>query len=280
MTVRTWLVTGCSSGFGRALAERLLERGEQVVATARDPATVADLVAAHPERALAAPLDVTDPAAAGRAVAAADARFGQVDVLVNNAGYGEMGVVEDTPIAVARALMETNFFGAVSMIQAVAPQMRARGAGQIVNIGSVAGQIGFPALGYYCASKFALAGLTESLAAELAPLGVRVTLAELGPFATDFTRAMRFNPVPAGYDLAALAQAAGNADWGPGDDPGLGAAALLAALDAPEPPVRLILGEPGLKVAALHEARRAEARERWLPTSRLLDAAAALHARA
>jgi NAD(P)-dependent dehydrogenase (short-subunit alcohol dehydrogenase family) len=269
MTTRTWLVTGCSSGFGRALAQLLLERGEQVVATARDPAAVADLVAACPERGLAVALDVTDPAAVQDAVEAARERFGAIEVLVNNAGYGEMGVVEATPVAVARALMETNFFSVVTLIQAVLPQMRARGAGQIVNIGSVAGQIGFPALGYYCASKFALAGLTESLAAELAPLGIGVTLAELGPFATNFAGAMRFNPVPAGYDLAALAQAAGNADWGAGDDPRLGAAALLAALDAPAPPVRLILGEPGLKVAALHDARRAEARERWLPTSRL-----------
>jgi NAD(P)-dependent dehydrogenase (short-subunit alcohol dehydrogenase family) len=269
MTTKTWLVTGCSTGFGRALATILLERGEQVVTTARNPATVQDLVADHRERALGLALDITDAAAVARAVEAAHERFGRIDVLVNNAGYGAMGAVEDTPADIARAMMETNFFGTLAMIQAVLPQMRARGAGQIVNIGSVAGQIGFPTLSYYCASKFALAGLSESLAAELRPFGIFVTLAELGPFATEFTRTMTFHPVPADYDLATLAQTAGNAAWGAGDDPAAGAAALLAALDAPEPPARLILGEPGLEVVALHDARRAAARQCWLPVSRL-----------
>lgn len=269
MASKTWLVTGCSTGFGRALAEALLERGDEVAATARNPAAIANLIATHPDRALATALDVTDPATVGRAVDAARDRFGRIDGLVNNAGYGDLGVVEETPPGVARAMMETNFFGALSMIQAVLPQMRAQGSGQIVNIGSVAGRIGFPALGYYGASKAALAGLSESLAAELRPLGVYVTLAELGPFATDFTRTMKFHPVSADYDLAALSQTAGNAGWGAGDDPRAGAAALLAALDAPEPPVRLILGQPGLEVVALHEARRAQERERWLAVSRL-----------
>jgi NAD(P)-dependent dehydrogenase (short-subunit alcohol dehydrogenase family) len=273
MACRTWLITGCSTGFGRALAQELLARGERVVATARNPVTVADLAAAHGERALALQLDVTRPEDVAQAVAAARARFGAIDVLVNNAGYGEMGVVEDTDIDVARALMETNFFGALAMVRAVVGEMRGRGAGQIVNIGSVAGQIGFPALGYYCASKFALAGLTEALAAELRPLGVRVTLAELGPFATDFTRSMKFNPTAQHYDLAALAQAAGNADWGAGDDPAIGAAALLAALDDPDPPVRLVLGPPGLDVVALHDGRRARERDRWLDVSMLRDLA-------
>jgi NAD(P)-dependent dehydrogenase (short-subunit alcohol dehydrogenase family) len=271
MACRTWLITGCSTGFGRALAQQLLARGEQVVATARNPATLADLVAPYDGRALALRLDVTSAEDIDRAVAAARGRFGAIDVLVNNAGYGEIGTVEETPVDVARAMMETNFFGALAMIRAVAAQMRERGHGQIVNIGSVAGQIGFPALGYYGASKFALAGLSEALAAELRPLGVRVTLAELGPFATDFTKSLKFNPAAPHYDLVALAQEAGNAAWGAGEDPQAGAAALLAALDDPEPPVRLILGQAGLEVVALHDARRARERQKWLARSRLAE---------
>jgi NAD(P)-dependent dehydrogenase (short-subunit alcohol dehydrogenase family) len=205
-------------------------------------------------------------------VAAANDRFGAIDALVNNAGYGGMGVVEDAPVATAREMMETNYFGALAMIRAVLPQMRRRRSGQIVNIGSVAGQIGFPTIGYYCASKFALAGLTESLAAELRPLGIAVTLAELGPFATEFTNSMRMvMPSPADYDLAALAQEAGNAHWGAGDDPRLGAAALLAALADPAPPTRLILGQDGLDVVERHDAVRQKARARWLRTSQLKD---------
>jgi len=267
MDRRTWLITGCSTGFGRALAERLLERGERVAATARNPATLADLVAPYGERALALRLDITSADDIASAIAAVRAGFGSIDVLVNNAGYGDMGTVEGTQVDVARAMMETNVFGTLAMIRAVVTEMRERGSGQIVNIGSVAGQIGFPGLAYYSASKFALAGLTESLAAELAPLGVKVTLAELGPFATDFTRTMKITPPAPHYDLAALAQTAGNANWGAGDDPRVGAAALLSALDAAEPPVRLILGQPGLDVVALHDARRTQERARWREVS-------------
>lgn len=266
---RIWLITGCSTGFGRALAQLLLDRGETVIATARRIETIADLVAGRQARALALALDVTCEQSIQQAIADARARFGRIDVLVNNAGFGDMGTVEETALDVARAMMETNYFGALAMIRSVLPEMRARGCGHIVNIGSVAGQIGFPALAYYSASKFALAGMTESLAAELRLLGVRVTLAELGPFATDFTRTMTVNPPVACYDMAALAQLAGNANWGAGDSPAAGAQALLAALDDPDPPLRLILGEPGLAVTALHNGRRAAERERWHKTSTL-----------
>lgn len=251
------------------MAQLLLERGQRVVATARRPETLDDLVAPYGQSALALKLDITCAADIAAALDAVHARFGGVDALVNNAGHGDLGTVEETPIEAARALMETNLFGTLAMIRAVIPGMRERGHGRIVNIGSVAGQIGFPALGYYSASKFALAGLSESLAAELAPLGIRVTLAELGPFATEFTRSMKINPPGPQYDMAALSQAAGNAGWGTGDDPVAGAKALLAALDDPEPPVRLILGQAGLDVVALHDERRARERARWLETSGL-----------
>ena len=270
MAVRTWLVTGCSTGFGRALAELLLKRGERVVVTARNPATLQALVAPHAERALALKLDITKADDISSAFASARARFGPIEVLVNNAGYGVVGTVEETAIDVARDMMETNFFGTLAMIRAVLPEMRQRRSGNIVNIGSVAGSVGFPVLGYYSASKFALAGLTESLANELRPLNVWVTLAQLGPFATEFATSMKVNlPATTDYDLAALAQQAGNAGWGRGDNPRTGAAALLSALDDPAPPVHLILGRRGLDVVALHDERRRQERERWRATSTL-----------
>jgi short-subunit dehydrogenase len=266
---RTWLVTGCSTGFGRALAHALLERGERVIVTARNRERLKELIEPHAARALALSLDITRDSEIDAAVKASLEKFGAIDVLVNNAGYGTVGTVEETPIEVARATMETNYFGTLAMIRAVLPHMIQRGSGQIVNIGSVAGQVGFPLLAYYSASKFALAGMSESLAAELRPLGIAVTLAELGPFATNFTKNMTVNVPAAHYDPAALARAAGNANWGAGDDPRPGAVALLTGLSVTDPPVRIILGRRGVDVAALHDARRAIERERWLPVSQL-----------
>lgn len=269
MTAQTWLVTGCSTGFGRALAELLLERGDRVIATARRTETLDPLAAAHGDRVLPLKLDVTRHDDVEAVVAAARERFGAIDVLVNNAGYGHLGTVEEAPIENARAMMETNYFGALAVIKSVLPAMIERRAGQIVNIGSVAGQIGFPALGYYCASKFALAGLTESLGAELAPLGIKVTLAELGPFVTAFVGSMAVVPPAAHYDMAALSKVAGNGAWGPGDDPRDGALALLAALADPTPPRRLILGREGLETVELHDGYRSAERSRWLGTTKL-----------
>jgi NAD(P)-dependent dehydrogenase (short-subunit alcohol dehydrogenase family) len=269
MPAKTWMITGCSTGFGRVLAELLLARGERVAATARKPETLADLVAPHGDRALALRLDVTKPDDIEAALAVIEDRFGAVDVLVNNAGYGGLGTVENAPIAQARAMFETNFFGTLAMTKAVLPGMIARGSGQIVMIGSVAGQIGFPALAYYSSSKFALAGMTESLSAEVAPLGIMVTLAELGPFDTHFTASMALVPPSLHYDLGALSVEAGNSQWGAGDDPVAGAEALLGALADPAPPRRLILGQPGLDVVALHDGRRHAERAKWLTTSRL-----------
>ena len=174
MTATTWLVTGCSTGFGRAMAEELLERGDNVVATARRLELLEPLVAAYPERAMALKLDVTQPAEVAAAVAATRARFGRIDGLVNNAGAGMLALVEDGSLDAARAMMEVHYFGVLELIRAVLPEMRARRSGSIVNVGSVAGQIGFPGISYYCASKFALAGLTESLAVHWAKKGVRV----------------------------------------------------------------------------------------------------------
>lgn len=275
MPGKTWMITGCSTGFGRALADLLLARGERVVATARNAKTLESLVSDHGERVLALELDITRSDRIAAALDAVTGRFGALDVLINNAGYGGLGTVEDAPVDAARAMFETNVFGTLAMTKAVLPGMIERGSGQIVMIGSVAGQIGFPALAYYSSSKFALAGLTESLAAEVAPLGIAVTLAELGPFATQFTASMNFVAPSPHYDLAALSVEAGNSQWGAGDDPHAGAEALLAALADPAPPRRLILGQPGLDVVALHDARRQVEREKWLATSQLQDIAAA-----
>jgi NAD(P)-dependent dehydrogenase (short-subunit alcohol dehydrogenase family) len=266
---RTWLITGCSIGFGRELAQQLLAQGERVVATARKPETLADLVAGHEDRALALRLDVTDPEQIAAAVAAAHDRFGAIDALINNAGGGYFGPVEDAPIADARAMMELNFFGALAMVKAVLPEMVARHAGTIVNIGSVAGEVGFAGIGYYSASKFALAGLTESMAAELAPLGIAVMLAALGPFATNFAGAMGAVQPSPHYDMAALAKVGGNSHWAAGHDSRLGAAALIEAAQSASPPRRLVLGELGVEVVELHQERRAKEAERWKATSLL-----------
>lgn len=270
MPAKTWLITGCSTGFGRAITEVLLERGDNVTATARKPEVLGGLVAAYPDRALALRLDVTRPEEISAAVAATRERFGELDGLVNNAGHGLLSLVEDGTVETAQAMMEVHYFSVLEMIKAVLPDMRARRSGTIINVGSVAGQIGFPALSHYSASKFALAGLTESLAAEVRALGITVMLAELGPFATDFTGSMQMiMPGSPDYDLAAMSVLAGNAGWSAGEDPRAGARALLAALDDPEPPVRLVLGPEGLAVADLHDGRRIASRERWRETGML-----------
>ena len=273
MPAQTWMITGCSTGFGRVLAELLLARGERVVATARKPETLADLVEGHDGRALALKLDITRDEDVASATAAAAERFGSIDVLINNAGYGGFGTVEDAPVGEARAVFETNYFGTLAMIKAVLPDMIARRSGQIVNIGSVAGQIGFPGISYYSSSKFALAGLTESLGAEMGPLGIKVTLAELGPFETQFTPSMTFVPPAPHYDMAALAIEGGNSHWGAGHDARAGAEALLAALADPAPPRRLVLGQHGLDVVLLHEGRRQAERAKWLAVSQLAETA-------
>ncbi len=269
MSGKTWLITGCSSGFGKVMAEELLSRGENVIATARKPETLDALTGAWPETAIGLKLDVTRQADIEAAVNAGLERFGNIDVLVNNAGYGQMGAVENAPMQMARDAMETNYFGPLALIKAVLPGMIARRSGQIVNVGSIAGQVGFPLIADYCASKFAVSGMSESLGAELEPLGIFVTLAELGPFETGFAGAMAIVPPPEHYDPVALSQEAGNGGWtsvSPAID---GVRALLKALGAPRPPRRLLLGEQGLEVAELHDRRRQAEREKWIDVIRM-----------
>ena len=180
-----WFVTGCSTGFGRELVTLLIDQGFRVVATARDAATLASLVAGH-DNALAVALDVTDAAAIKHAVQQADAKFGQIDVLVNNADYGYLAAIEEGEDGPVRAMFDTNVFGLVAVTKALLPGMRARKCGHIVNRSSIGGLVSFVATGYYHATKFAVEGLSGSMALELMPLGIKVTVVEPGPFRTDF----------------------------------------------------------------------------------------------
>lgn len=247
----TWLITGCSTGFGRELASAVLARNWNAVVTARDPATIQDIVAGHDVSALALRLDVTDPKQVASAVKEAEARFGAVDVLVNNAGYGYRGAVEEADEAEVRELFETNFFGLVSMIQAVLPGMRAHRRGHIVNISSVAGRLAQPGSGYYSATKFAVGGLSDALRKEVGPLGIRVTVVEPGGFRTDFAgRSLRQSKHTID-DYAATAGARrkenSSTDGRQPGDPARAAQAIIRAVQADKPPFRLALGRSAVQ---------------------------------
>ena len=241
-----WFITGCSTGFGRELAKILLARGYRVVPTARDPAKVADLVEGHTATALALGLDVEKQPQIEAAVEAARRKFGRIDVLVNNAGYGYLAAIEEGDDADIRAMFETNFFGLAALTRSVLPIMRAQKSGAIVNISSMGGFIGFPGSGYYAATKFAVEGLSESLSKEVAPLGVKVLIVEPGPFRTDWAgRSLKTpkHPIDA-YAETAIArrqQTQGYSGSQPGD-PVRGVEAIIAAVEQPNPPLRLPLG--------------------------------------
>jgi NAD(P)-dependent dehydrogenase (short-subunit alcohol dehydrogenase family) len=241
---RSWLITGASSGFGRALANAALGRGDHVVVAARDENRLADF-AAH-DHAHAVSLDVTDAGQRERAVNQALDRFGHIDVLVNNAGRTQVGAVEETSDDELRSLFELHFFAPAALTRLVLPQMRAQGAGAIVQMSSVGGQITAPGFGAYCATKFALEGLTQALHDEVAPFGIRTLIVEPGAFRTGL-----FRP-GAAYQSVAMPEYAdtvgptreyvsGGDGLQPGD-PAKAAQAILAALDADDPPLRLVLG--------------------------------------
>lgn len=254
-----WLITGVSSGFGLELARAALERGDTVVGTLRQAAQAGAFEQLAPGRAHAVLLDVTRAADIGPAVARALQLAGRIDVLVNNAGYGLFGAVEETSDAEARQVMETNFFGALAVTQALLPHLREQRAGHIFNVASVAGVIGFPGCGLYAASKFALEGMSEALAGELAAFNVRVTIVEPGGFRTNFSGgSMRvtqqvieaYAGTPAAKSRQSVAQYHGHQ---PGD-PAKAAQAIITALEAAQPPLRLALGADAVKmVRGKHE---------------------------
>ena len=247
---QVWLITGCSKGLGRALAVHALERGDRVAVTARNRAAVTDLAAGYGDRALALQLDVTDPASVTAAVQECEREFGRIDVLVNNAGYGYLAAVEEGEDTAVRTLYDTNVHGVVTVLAATLPGMRARRSGRIVNISSFGGLAAFPATGHYHATKFALEGLSESLAAELAPLGIAVTIAEPGGLRTQWAGdSMQQSPIrlddyeqTAGKRREATLAVSGHQ---PGD-PARAAAAIATAVDAEVPPLRLLLGSDAL----------------------------------
>jgi NAD(P)-dependent dehydrogenase (short-subunit alcohol dehydrogenase family) len=245
---RTWLITGATSGFGRTITEAALERGDCVVATSRHTDGLDDL--AGDDRVLVTRLDVTDAAQREAAVAAALDRFGRIDVLVNNAGRTQVGAVEETDDDELRYLFDLHFFAPVALTRLVLPTMRAQGGGAVVQMSSVGGQVTAPGFGAYCATKFALEGLSETLQAEVEPFGIRVLIVEPGAFRTGLFRpdaAYLSDEMPEYADTVGPTRAYvrdGHLEQ-PGD-PVKAAAAIVAALDADEPPLRLVLGEDAI----------------------------------
>ena len=258
-----WFITGCSTGFGRELARQVLAGGGRAVVTARDARQVADLVEGAGERALALALDVTDTAQVDAAVAAAQARFGRIDVLVNNAGYGYQSSVEEGVEAEIRTQFDANVFGLFALTRAVLPGMRTRRAGRVISITSVAGLIGFMGSGYYAASKHAVEGWSDALAAEVGPLGIHVSCVEPGPFRTDWAgRSLRQTPSAiADYADTAAARLKTTAERSgtQAGDPVRGAAAMIALAGMDAPPRHLVLGSWGHDaVIAMLKKRLAE----------------------
>ncbi len=273
-TAQTWFITGTSSGFGRAFAEHAIARGHNVAATARRVDALADLVALAPDRVMALELDVVGAGAAERAMVAAVERFGRIDVLVNNAGYGVVGALEETPDAELRALMDTNFFGAMAVTRAVLPVLRAQRGGAIVNISSLGGQLSFAGFGAYSASKFALEGASEALAQEVAPFGVKVLIVEPGQFRTQLAGAgMRHMPVLDAYTpvVGPTREFARTMHATQAGDPRKAAAAIERALAAPATPLRLQLGGDSVDAVRGHAQALLADMAAWEGTSRGTD---------
>src|SRR6516162_7141379 len=270
-----WFITGCSTGFGREIARQVLARGWSAVVTARNPQQLQAIVAGHEENALALPLDVNDKDAVARAIRAAEQKFGRIDVLVNNAGYGYLAAIEEGEDDEVRAMFETNIFGLIALTKAVLPGMRARRKGHIVNFSSIGGLVSFPATGYYHATKYAVEGLSESLAQELSPLGIKVLIVEPGPFRTDWagrsikqskTRLPDYEQT-AGKRRAETEARSGNQ----AGDPVRGVQAIIKAVEAKDPPLRLVLGKPALDLAYKKlETLKADF-DAWAPTTQSTD---------
>jgi NAD(P)-dependent dehydrogenase (short-subunit alcohol dehydrogenase family) len=263
MAGKVWFITGTSKGFGRVWAEAALARGDRVAATARDVKTLAPLVERYGTQVAAMVLDVTDKAAVNAAVTEAHARFGRLDVAINNAGYGLFGAIEEVSEAEARAQLETNLFGALWVTQAVLPIMRAQGSGHIIQVSSIGGVNSFPTIGLYHASKWGLEGFSQALAAEVAGFGIKVTIVEPGGFATDWggPSAKRAAQMTA-YDGARAAIAGVRGKYAPGDPLATGPA-ILKVVDAKDPPLRIFFGSSGLPMTRAEYAGRIETWEKW-----------------
>ena len=263
--MKTWFITGASRGFGREWTIAALERGDSVAATARDTATLKDLAERFGDRILPIRLDVTDRDADFAAVAAAHEHFGRLDVVVNNAGYGQFGLVEELSEADARDQMETNLFGALWVTQAALPFLRAQGSGHILQVSSIGGISAFPNVGMYHASKWALEGISQALAQEVAGFGIHVTLIEPGGFATDWSGASARHSaeLPDYAELHEQVQDARRQRIGTPGDPTASASAVLAVVDAEEPPLRIFLGSAPLQIATADYESRLKTWREW-----------------
>jgi NAD(P)-dependent dehydrogenase (short-subunit alcohol dehydrogenase family) len=265
MPSKVWFITGVSRGFGRLWALAALERGDRVAATARDTSTLTDLQQRFGDAFLPLELDVTDREAGFARVAEAHSHFGRIDVVVNNAGYGQFGFVEELSESEVRQQMETNFFGAIWITQAVLPFLREQGSGHIVQVSSTAGLFTGPNVGVYCASKFALEAFSEALAFEVEPFGIHVTLVEPGLFGTDWagSSAKHAASLPAYASRHQDANALTESILGEPSDPTATAAALLTVVDAENPPLRIIFGATMLPIVKNFYQDRITGWEEW-----------------
>ena len=269
MPARTWFMTGTSRGFGREWAKAALVRGDNVAATARDPSTLEDLVAAHPDSALALALDVTDRGSAFETVARAHERFSRLDIVVNNAGYGQFGMVEALSEQEARDQLETNLFGALWVTQAALPFMREQRGGHLIQVSSLGGISAFANIGIYHASKWALEGLSQALAQEVRDFGIHVTLIEPGGFATDWggSSARRAMPNDAYREVREARER--HRAGALGGDPAATAEALMKVVDADPPPLRVFFGSSPLAIAERDYAGRLATWREWQPVAEL-----------
>ncbi len=276
MPSKTWFITGTSRGFGREWAEAALERGDKVAATARDASSLDELTQKYGDAVLALALDVTDRAACFATVKEAHDHFGGLDIVVNNAGYGQFGFIEELSEAEARDQMETNVFGAMWVTQAALPFLREQGSGHILQVSSIGGISAFPGIGMYHASKWALEGFSQALAQEVADFGIHVTLIEPGGFSTDWggSSAKHAEPLPAYEETRKKMQEQRASRVGDPGDPGSSAEAVLRVVDAEEPPLRVFFGKAPLGIAEKdYESRLATWRE-WQDVAELAHGAA------
>lgn len=264
---KVWLITGCSTGFGRELAREALLQGYRVVVSARNPQDVQDLVAGYPDTSLALELDVTNPQQINNAVVQSLAKFGQIDVLVNNAGIGYFSSIEEADEIEIRKMFEINVFGLAHMTQTVLPYMRARKSGHILNIASIGGLRSFPGVGFYNATKYAVDGLSESLAKEVAPLGIKVTIICPSGFRTDWA-GRSANETPSTLPDYATTAAKNmsdirNVSGRQAGDPLKAAKAMIQVVETDQPPMRLLLGKAALKGARIKLQELSSDFETW-----------------
>jgi NAD(P)-dependent dehydrogenase (short-subunit alcohol dehydrogenase family) len=271
---QVWLITGSSRGLGRALAEAVLAAGHSLIATARNPKQLSELVDRYGDRVRAVALDVTDERAAALAVASAVDTFGRLDVLVNNAGYGDLASIEDTTVKDFRAQIETNLFGVIIVTKAAIPVMRRQGSGHILQFSSVGGRVGPVGRGAYAAAKWGVEGFSEVLAKEVDPFGIKVTIVEPGGFRTDFAGASTTiapdNPVYAAT-VGKVARFQRDYNGAQPGDPAKAAAAILRVASADDPPLRLLLGSDAVRAAQEAAKARSETDNKWRQLSESTD---------